>query len=182
MITSSITDKLNKYSSILRILGLLLVIISFIIFIYNSKEQENTIQVKEAIIAKKDSFIGEAKIQIDRRDTLKTIIENYLKYREAHDVESLDGLYSDTLIIYFKYLRNCSKELVKKSDADYWNKYSKDSFHLKSEPDFIITGDSAKAMVKGFQCKTEKDSVDQIVEIKFNTNNKINSVRAYYAK
>ena len=182
MITSSITDKLNKYSSILRILGLLLVIISFIIFIYNSKEQENTIEVKNTEINKRDSVLNNFGIQIDRRDTLKTIIENYLKYRKVHDVESLDGLYSDTLIIYFKYLRNCSKELVKKSDADYWNKYSKDSFHLKSEPEFIITGDSAKAIVQGLQCKTEKDCVDQIVEIKFNAHNKINSVRAYYAK
>lgn len=182
MTTSSTTDKLNKYSSILRILGLLLVIISFVIFIYNSKEQEDMIQVKNTEISKRDSVLDNFGIQMNRRDSLNTIIENYLKYREAHDAESLDELYSDTLIMYFKYLRNCSKELVKKSDADYWNKYSKDSFHLKSEPEFIITGDSAKAIVQGLQCKTDKDCIDQIVEIKFNSNNKINSVRAYYAK
>ena len=97
-------------------------------------------------------------------------------------MESLDGLYSDTLIIYFKYLRNCSKEKVKKSDADYWNKYSKDSFYLKSEPEFIITGDSAKAIVQGLQCREVGNCIDEIIEIKFNTNNKINLVRAYYAK
>lgn len=182
METNSTTDSLNKYSSKLRILGLVLVIVSFAIFIYNTREQENTIQVKNAAITEKDSIIEKVKIQIDRKDSLKTIIENYLQYRKAHDVESLDGLYSDTLAMYFKYLRNCSKEQVKKSDADYWKKYSRDSFYLKSEPEFIIAGDSAKAIVQGLQCKTADNCVDQIMEFKFNTHNKINSVRAYYAK
>ena len=175
MITSSITDKLNKYSSILRILGLLLVIVSFVIFIYNSKEQEIKIQESNLIIAQ----IEDKK---SRKDTLAAIVKTFLSYRESHSVDKIDELYADTVLAYFKNLKNFSIEDIKREDKKFWTNFKNDSFHLKSEPDFIITGDSAKAMVKGFQCKTEKDSVDQIVEIKFNTNNKINSVRAYYAK
>jgi len=176
------TTSLNKNSSILRIIGLFLVLLSFSIFIYNTRKQENSIYTQNVELVKKDSFITKIEIAKDRSDTLKTIVKNYFKFRTMHDAEELDRYYADTVTNYFKNLKNCFKAEIKLSDTHYWAKYDKDVFKIASEPEIILNGILAKAIIKGQQCTIENDCIEEIVEIQFDTKNKIKSVKAYYSK
>lgn len=176
------TSGLTRSSSILRIIGLLLVIISFAIFIYNTREQEDSLETKNTELVKKDSLLAEIEIQMDRTDTLKLIVTNYFKFRTLHNVDELNNFYADTVNNYFKNLKNCKKEEIKLSDKHYWSKYNKDIFYIKSEPEIILNERLAKAIIHGQQCTTENNCIDEIVEIQFDTKNKIKFVRAYFAK
>lgn len=182
MNNNRIISKLNQSSSTLRVIGLFLIILSFVLFIFYTKKQEISIiqQVKE--INTKDSVITKLKATQNRVDTLKLILKEYLNMRANHDAYKLTAFYADTLAVYYIGLKNCKKEVVKKTEKQYWSKYKNDKFIVTAEPDVLINKTEAKAIVKGQQCTKPNKCLDEYIEIVFNDNNKIKSVRAYYAK
>lgn len=175
-------NNLTKSSSVLRIIGLLLVLTAFIVFIYNTKKQETDIVTQKLEIIKQDSIIAKGEVLNNRIDTLKTVVTQYFKLRTEHNADELDKLYADSLDFYFKNLKNCNKKAVKQSDKRYWSKYKNDIFKISGEPEFFFNEKSAKAIIKGQQCTTLDNCIEEIVEIQFDNNNKIRSVKAYFAK
>lgn len=176
------TYRLNKSSSILRIIGLIMIVASFVVFIFYTRVQERNLDFKTSELSMKDSIIEKIEVLRSRTDSLETIVENFLRYRATHSVDSLDNLYADTLDFYFKNIRNSPKETVKISDTKYWKKYNKDKFIVTGTPEILTTDSTAKAIVKGRQCTVEPECLDEIMEITFDRENKIKSVRAYYAQ
>jgi hypothetical protein len=138
--------------------------------------------MKNTEIIKKDSILTTIKTHVSREDSLKSIVISYFKLRALHDADALDTFFSDTVRTYFKNLKNCTKEEIRLSDKQYWAKYRKDAFYVKSEPEITLNGNTARAIVQGKQCRTENNCMEVIVEIKFDSNNKITFVREYFAK
>lgn len=183
------SHNLNKNSSRLRIVGLCLFLASISILIYYTSKQETNIQAKNSVIIEQDSIIKDKdsiitiiETQMSRKDSILSVVNKFLKFRGLHDVDQLDKLYSDTVNVYFRDLKNCNKQEIKKSDLKFWSIYKNDTFYLKSEPEIILNDSIAKAIIRGNQCKTQKNCSDQILYLKFDTNNKINYVKAYYAE
>jgi hypothetical protein len=177
-------DKLNKKSSRLRIIGLLLIILSFITFIIFTKHQGNEIETQNNIITNKDSVLTAIKDStsniLSKKDSLISIVTELFRLRNEHKADSIELLYSDTVKSYFKNLKNVSKNIITKSDKQYWTKYKSDNFNITDPIQIVIDSLGDKAIVKGRQCYDEKRCYDEIVEIGFDLTKKINYVRAFY--
>jgi len=189
METAKIAGKMNAGASRLRIIGLVLIVFAFALFVYFTRAQEQHIEVQKTEIIQKDAVIDQKVVALEkvavvqsRENDLAEIVTQYLGYRDKHDVESLDTLYADKLERYMKYLKDCSKAEVMKADKQYWLENPKDSFTVAGTPAITINNDgTAKAIINGRNCRTATTCVDQLLQINFNTENKINYVRGYLA-
>jgi len=183
---SNTIDKLNKKSSSLRIIGLLLVTLSFITFIIFTTHQGNKIETQNNIISNKDSVLTAIKDStsniLSKKDSLILIVTKLFRLRNEHKADSIELLYSDTVKSYLKNLKNISKNIITKSDKHYWAKYKSDNFIITDPIQIIMNSLGDKAIVKGRQCYDEKRCYDEIVEIGFDSTRKINYVRAFYDK
>lgn len=184
---NSIVTRIHIGASRLRILGLGLIILAFVLFIYFTRKQEQNIQIqrneifeKDAAIIEKDSAIKEIAVVRTRQDELASVVKEYVRLRNEHDVNALDRLYAERLDYYFKNLRNCPKSEVKQADATYWSRFPKESFTIDNEPEIAINSDgTARAIVNGRNCREVGRCSDVLVEILFDKENKIKAVRAF---
>ena len=179
--------KMNARASRLRIIGLFLIVFAFALFVYFTSRQQQHIDTQQNQIVEKDAVIDEKSVALEkvavadtRRDNLTAIVTEYLVYRERHDVGGLNTLYADRLDRYMKNLRDCSKADVADSDQKYWKDFPKDSFTVAGSPVITINEDrTAKVIIIGSNCRTPGKCVDQALELHFNTENKIDSVRGF---
>jgi hypothetical protein len=189
METARVAGKMHAGASRLRIIGLVLIVFAFALFVYFTRKQEQHIEVQKTEIVTKDAVIDQKvealeKVAVvqNRENDLAEIVTQYLGYRDKHDVDSLDALYADKLERYMKFLTNCSKAEVMKADKKYWTENPKDSFTMAGTPAITINDDgTAKAIVNGRNCRNPTTCVDQLMQINFDTENKINYVRGYLA-
>lgn len=187
---TNIVTRMNMGASRLRIVGLALILLAFVLFIYFTSKQEENIQIqrheiieKEAALSEKDAALGKVSVTETRREQLLSIVNEYLELRAKHDVNGLDNLYADRLDYYFKNLKNCTKEEVKRADTLYWQRFPQDAFALSDEPEITIHDNgTAKAIVTGRNCRDPQTCVDELVEIVFDTENKIKAVRGFIPK
>lgn len=143
---------------------------------YNEKEK--AVNDNKSLTAVKDS----AYKAISKQDSLISIITKYFRFRNEHKADSTELLYADTVISYFKNLKNISKTTITASDKQYWAKYKADNFFITDPIQIILNSIGNRAIVKGRQCFDEKKCFDEFIEIHFDTDNKINYVRAFYDK
>ena len=181
-------DKLNKKSIRLRIIGLSLVCISFIIFLVFTSYQGKKIEVQQVIIAKKDSSLSVyidstriTRIHLSKQDSLLSIVNLLLRYRSEHKADSMQALFSEKVVRYFKNLHNTSNKTIAKYDKIYWKQYPNDMFTLTAPIKILSDSTGDKAIINGTQCRDGKKCIEEIVEIRFDENKKINYARAYYA-
>jgi hypothetical protein len=189
METARIAGKINAGASRLRIIGLFLIVFAFVLFIYFTRKQEQHIEVQKSEIIQKDAVIDEKVVALEkvavvqnRENELALIVNEYLDLRAKHDVDGLDKLYANRLDRYYKNLSNTSREDIKRSDRQYWQKNPQDTFSMTGKPAITINSDgTAKALVNGRNCRNAATCVDQLVQINFDTENKINYVRGFIA-
>jgi hypothetical protein len=189
METAKVARKINAGASRLRIIGLFLIVFAFVLFVYFTRKQEQHIEVQKSEIIQKDAVIDEKvealqKVAVvqSRENQLTSIVNEYLDLRSKHDVNGLDKLYADRLDQYFKNLTNTSRDEIKKADKQYWQKNPQDTYIMTGEPLITVNSDgTAKALLSGRNCRTATTCVDQLVQINFDTENKINYVRGYLA-
>ena len=172
-------DKLSKRSSRLRIIGLSLILLSFVAFILFSTRQHTEIINKDIVIAKKDSVLTQIQDSSSHRDSLISIVTGLFRLRNEHKADSIEKLYSDTLLTYFKYLKNISKKEVTKSDKHYWATITKDKFIITEPVQIISDSSQTKAIIIGKQYQDGKVFLNERVEIQFDSNKKINSIRGF---
>jgi hypothetical protein len=172
----------NKTTTVLIILGLALIIAAFAYLLYLNKSKSDSIRIQKKEIVLKDSLINDYKLKQQKNDLLSELVKSYLKVRTAHNPEALNEYYADTLVNYYKYLSNSSKEEVMASEKKYWANFKSDSFLVKSEPEIIIDSLLIQATVKGLQCVNPNDCIEEIMVLQFNPSFKIISVKAYYLK
>ena len=140
----------------------------------------DTVTQKDAVIDQKSVALEKVAVVDVRRDEIVRIVTEYNKLRDKHDVDGLDGLYADQLDQYFKNLKNTSKAEVKKADKKYWQSFPQDRFIVSGELAISVNDDgTAKAMLYGRNCRDPKTCTDQLVQINFNAENKITSVRGF---
>lgn len=189
MSNKTIVKELNRGSSLLRIVGICLILVSFVFFIYLTRRHEDNIQIKTAElevktteILKKDSAIVQIEADAARTDSIRSVVLAYLEVRNHRDAIKLNEFYSDEIDRYFINLKNCKKSDVAAAEIKYWKVYKNDTFKIKSDPTITFSGDTAKALIQGTQCKTATNCVDVMLEIRLNENKKINFVRAFFSK
>ncbi|MDJ1470265.1 hypothetical protein [Xanthocytophaga flava] len=183
---SEVLDKLASSSSKLRITGITLVLCSLSLFLCIILFQSKKIEIQHNVITKKDSIITNIQDSTasiaSRKDTIISIINNILYFRSKHQADSIESFLSDTVKSYFKNLKNVPKEKITDSDKRYWSHFPDDKFII-TEPIQVLTNlSSEKAIIKGRQCYNSQNCKDEIVEIHFDEQKKINYVRAFYAK
>jgi hypothetical protein len=172
----------NKTTTVLIILGLALIVAAFSYLLYQNKSKSDSIQIQNKEILMKDSLINDYKLKQQKSNLLAETVKSYMSVRTAHNVESMNDYYADTLINYYKYLNNCSKAEVMASEKKYWTNFRSDSFLVKSEPEIIIDSIRLQATVKGLQCENPNDCIEEIMVLQFNPSFKIISVKAYFMK
>jgi hypothetical protein len=186
----NIVRKISTGASKLRIIGLVLVLVAFSLFIYFTRKQEKSIETQANVIANNETIINQKNAELKtvtvtqtRHDQLESIVNEYFQLRAKHDVDGLDNLYADHLDSYFKNLKNCSKEQVRQADRLYWQNFPKETFAPKGEPQITINQDgTAKATVNGRNCREANSCVDELVQITFDSGNKITSVKGFVAR
>ncbi|MDB5226364.1 MAG: hypothetical protein JWN78_557 [Bacteroidota bacterium] len=182
---TEIINKINKKSSILRVLGILLILLSLIIFLVLTTHQGDKILYQQKEIKRKNlvlsTILDSSQMILSKKDSLTFIVNELLLLRKEHNADSLEHLYSDTVINYFKNLHYAPKRLITISDKQYWKHYPNDKFIL-NQIKIISETEGDKAFINGKQCCTELKCVDEILEIHFDRNKKINYVRGFYAK
>ena len=184
---ATVAGKMNAGAARLRIVGLVLILFAFVLFIYFTRKQEQHIETQKTEITQKDAVIDQKSVALEkvavvdvRRDEIAKILTEYNKLRDKHDTDGLDGLYADQLDQYFKNLKNTPKAEVKKADEKYWKSFPLDKFSPVGDPAISVNEDgTAKAMLNGRNCRDPKTCTDQLVQINFNAENKITSVRGF---
>ena len=167
-------------TSVIVLVALLFLVL--IIFSVNKTNNEKT--SLETHIAQKDSVLtiikdssGKAQLQ---HDSLISIINTYFRLRKEHNAEAIELLYADTVISYFKNLKNIARSIITKSDQQYWAKYTGDNIIITAPIQISLSPVEDKAIVKVRQCYDEKRCYEELVEMHFDRNFKINYVRAFY--
>lgn len=176
-------DRLARRSARLRVIGLSLVLFAFLAFILLSKKQHQQIIIKEEIIAKADSTIVQVRDSVEKiqaqDDTLITLVKKLFLYRNNHNAEDVETLLADTLEVYMKYFRNISKKEVTKSDKRYWAKFREDNFEITEPIQLLEQTGGTKAIVVGKQTNRSGASSKERIEIIFDANKKIKSIRGF---
>jgi len=172
----------KKSYTVLLILALILISALCCYLFYQNKSKSDSIQIQKKEIVMKDSLINDYKLKQQKTDLLAETVKSYLTTRMAHNSAALNDYYADTLVNYYKYLSNCSKEQVMAAEKKYWASFKIDSFLVKSEPEIIIDTALIQASVKGLQCLKPNDCIEEIMVLQFNPSFKIISVKAYYQK
>lgn len=178
---------LSKAGIRLRIIGLALIILAFILFITYSTRQHQQIIIRDSIITTQDSVIthltDSIREPLSEQEMLSSQVIEYIRLRNEHKADSMELFYADTLARYFKNIKNSSKSDATQSDKRYWRSFPNDEYVITGPVQII--GDSAagkRAMVAGDYCRTPKKCQPMVLEIGFGIDNKITSVRAYYAR
>lgn len=159
-----------------------LLFLALIIFSVNKTNHEKN--SLETHIAQKDSALTIIKDASDKaqlqHDSLLSIINTYFRLRKEHNANAIELLYADTVISYFKNLKNISRDVITKSDKQYWAKYTADNISITAPIQISLSPVEDKAIVKVRQCYDEKRCYEELVEMHFDSKFKINYVRAFY--
>jgi hypothetical protein len=176
-------NKMTNRASRLRIVGLSLLLLSFAAFIFFSTKQHKEIEKRDIIISNNDSTLLYINDSIKEskylRDSLASLVAEVLRLRNEYKADSIEKYYSDTLVEYFKYYKNISRQGVTKSDKKYWKQFGRDKFLLTEPVQVFLDSIPIKAIAIGKQFQDGVNYQNLRIEIKFDTANKINSVRGY---
>lgn len=165
-------------TSVIVFLAILFLLYTVLSVNESNSEKEKAIKDNKSLTEIKDS----AYKAILKQDSLISIVTKYFGFRNEHKADSAESLYADTVISYFKNLKNISKATITASDKQYWAKYKADNFLITDPIQIILNYAGDRAIVKGRQCFDEQKCFDEFVEIHFEANKKINYVRAFFDK
>jgi hypothetical protein len=168
----------------IRLLSMLFLVISLFTFVFVTRHQSNKIVEQNKAILKKDSVAlkqtQDSVAEYLRRSILNQRIDQYFSLVNAHHYDSLQLLYADTLLRYFKSDSNIEKSKInKKIEEHCWSaEYRHSAFTMSHSP--VILGDTA--WVSGIF--TEERNVNRalVIQLQFNDSAKINFIRALYDK
>lgn len=165
-------------TSLIVFLAILFLLYTVLSVNKSNMEKEKAVKDNKSLTEIKDS----AYKAISKQDSLISIVTKYFDFRNKHKADSAELLYADTVVSYFKNLKNIPKTTITASDKQYWTKYTSDNFFITDPIRILLSSDVNRAIVKGRQCYDEKKCFDEFIEIHFDAGNKINYVRAFYDK
>lgn len=112
-----------------------------------------------------------------QRPEIKIVYELF-RLRNEHKADSAELLYADTVLLYMKYLRNIPREVITKSDKNFWKAHPKNKFEMTAPVQVITKSGITSAIIIGKEYLDGKDPYYERIEIKFDRNKKINYFRA----
>lgn len=183
-IENSTVGKLNKKSSILRIIGLLGILISLVTFVIYTKYQRNRIESQVTLIEQKDSVLTVIKdsaiSMTSKQDSLIHWISSFLKTKK--DSAACRTFFADTVVNYYGY-RNVPVQDIIKTKIDLYKKYprvkadfSDDNVSISTEKDTVI----AYVAMKDYMDSLKSGSFYQrTFKIKLDKNGKVFYITAY---
>ena len=120
-------------------------------------------------------FLGRARAQ----QAESAIVRELYRLRNEHKADSAARLFADTVLVYMKYLRNVPREKIAAADQLFWKAHPGNRFEItalsqKRNPNgSVIVTVLGKEYLDGASFKKER------IEIQFNQQQKINSLKGY---
>lgn len=110
------------------------------------------------------------------------IIQELFRLRNEHKADSVEKLYSDTVLIYMKFLKNIPRKKITQVDKLFWKMHPANKFEItgpvqiKTIKGIVTAVIFGKEYLDGISFKKER------IEITFDRNKKINSFRGFSVK
>ncbi len=117
-------------------------------------------------------------VQKQERTEIK-IVHDLFRLRNEHKADSAEQYYSDTVLIYMKYLKNVSKKKISQSDKIFWKTHPGNRFEITAPVQLTIKGGRTTAIVIGKEYLDGVAFQYEKIEITFDRNQKINSFRGF---
>lgn len=116
----------------ITIIGLFIILISFVLFTKNQEElvTENITLAEEIeVLTKEIENLDSIKVINEDFNKVKSLVSEYYRYRNFYQLDSLLLLLSDTLERFY-LLENISKEEIKKDFERYWKNNSSSRYFI----------------------------------------------------
>ena len=105
------------------------------------------------------------------------IVKDLFRLRNEHKADSAEQYFSDTVLVYMKYLRNIPRKMITQSDKEFWKAHPKNKFEITAPLQIRDAGHTATVTIIGKEFIDGKAFQYEKIEIKFDWDKKINSFR-----
>ena len=106
------------------------------------------------------------------------IVHELFRLRNEHKADSAEQYFSDTVLVYMKYLRNVPKETITQLDRTFFRSHPKNKFEITAPVQITVAAGITTAIIIGKEYLDGKDPHYERIEIKFDRDKKINYFRA----
>jgi hypothetical protein len=117
-------------------------------------------------------------VQEQERTEIK-IVHELFRLRNEHKADSAEQYFSDTVLVYMKYLKNIPKKKITQSDKIFWKAHPKNKFEITAPVQITVVAGITTATIIGKEYLDGKAFQYEKIEIKFDRDKKINSFRGF---
>ena len=118
-------------------------------------------------------------LQPEQERTEIKIVQELFRLRNEHKADSAEQYFADTVKVYMKYLRNVRKEMITKSDKNFWKTHPKNKFEITAPLQIRDVAGIATVTIIGKEYLDGTSFQYERIEIKFDPHKKINYFRAF---
>lgn len=123
----------------------------------------------------------EKQLPLQERKEIQIVRELY-RLRNEHKADSAEYFFADTVKMYMKYLRNVPKKKITESDRQFWKAHPKNKFEITGPIKIIDSQGTSTAIFTGKEHLDGTNYQNERIEIVFDRNMKIISLRGYRNK
>ncbi len=110
------------------------------------------------------------------------LVRELFRLRNEHKADSAQLYFADTVQVYMKYMRNVPKEKITDSDKQFWKNHPKNKFEMTSSQLLKVKDGTAIVTITGKEYLDGTTFKMERIEVKFNRQQKIISLRAVNLK
>jgi hypothetical protein len=114
---------------------------------------------------------------IQEREELK-IVHELFRLRNQGKPDSCEQLYSDTVKVYMRYLRNVPKQTITRLDRQFFKAHPKNKFEIIKPVEIIVKDGTTCAIIVGKEYLDGTSFKYERIELRFDSKKKINYFRA----
>ncbi|MEI2738104.1 MAG: hypothetical protein V9F01_04915 [Chitinophagaceae bacterium] len=107
------------------------------------------------------------------------IVHELFRLRNEHKADSAEQYFADTVKVYMKYLRNVPKKKITQSDKSFWKAHPNNRFEITAPVQITVVAGITTATIVGKEYLDGTTFQYEKIEIKFDSNKKINSFRGF---
>jgi hypothetical protein len=117
-----------------------------------------------------------------QQSTETAIVYELFRLRNQHKADSAEHFFADTVQVYMKYLKNVPKNMITRSDKNFWKAHPNNKFEMTAPVEIITRNGSTIAIVFGKEYLDGSAFQYERIEIKFDRDKKIYSFRGIKLK
>lgn len=107
------------------------------------------------------------------------IVHELFRLRNEHKADSAEQYFADTVKVYMKYLKNVPKKKITQSDKSFWKAHPNNRFEITAPVQITVVAGITTATIVGKEYLDGTTFQYEKIEIKFDSNKKINSFRGF---